>query len=142
MKKTFSINGVSVVTRDQNNRVVNIQFLPDDEFTLVMEQGSQSRGQLQLLRNGSFDYVASKPRVRTNSLLIRKARHGRLSGTRDNAWQLTLKVFATEGIDWQKAFVEEPIEVMTDLMGARRMREILLNMLNRLDVDEYGTEKL
>ena len=140
--KTFSINGVSVVTRDQNNRVVNIQFLPDDEFTPVMEQGSQSRGQLQLLRNGSFDYVASKPRVRTNSLLIRKARHGRLSGTRDNAWQLTLKVFATEGIDWQRAFVEEPIEVMADLMGAGRMREILVNMLNRLDEQHYATESL
>lgn len=138
--KTFSINGVSVVTRDQNNRVVNIQFLPDDEFTPVMAQGSLSRGQLQMLRNGSFDYVASKPRVRTNSLLIRKARHGRLSGTRDNAWQLTLKIFATEGIDWQKAFVTEPIEVMTDLMGAGRMREILTEMLNRLNSEHDGEQ--
>ena len=63
-----------------------------------------------------------------------KARHGRLSGTRDHGWQLTLKVFATEGIDWQRAFVEEPIEVMTDLMGPERMREILKEALKRLEL--------
>ena len=71
--------------------------------------------------------------MRDNSLLIRQARHGRLSGTRDHAYQLTLKVFASEGIDWQRAFVEEPIEVMTDLMGPERMREILTEALNKLE---------
>jgi len=138
MEKIVSISGVSVVTTDQNNRVVNIQFLPDDEFKPVLEQGSTTKGQLQLMRNATFDYVANKPRVRSQSLLIRKARHGRVSGTRDNAWQLTLKVFATEGIDWQRAFVEEPIEVMADLMGAGRMREILTDMLNRLNAEHDG----
>ena len=77
-------------------------------------------------------------RVRSNALLIRKVRHGRLSGTRDHAFQLTLKVFAAEGIDWQRAFVEEPIEVMTDLMGKERMREILTNVMNKLNSDDYG----
>ena len=133
MNKSISINGVAVVTRDENNRVKFVQFLPDDEFTPVLEQGCKTSGQLQLLRNAAFDYVANKPRVRNNSLLIRKARHGRLSGTRDHAFQLTLKCFATEGIDWQKAFVEEPIELMTDLMGPERMREILTEALNRLN---------
>ena len=70
--------------------------------------------------------------MRSNALLIRKAKHGRLSGTRDKAYQLTLKCFAIEGIDWQRAFVEEPIELMTDLMGPERMREILTEALNRL----------
>jgi len=133
MNKSISINGVAVVTRDENNRVKFVQFLPDDEFTPVLEQGCKTSGQLQLLRNAAFDYVANKPRVRNNSLLIRKARHGRLSGTRDHAFQLTLKCFATEGIDWQRAFVEEPIELMTDLMGKERMREILTEALNRLN---------
>ena len=100
-----------------------------------MEHGSITNGQLQMLRNAAFDYVTNKPRVRNNSLLIRKARHGRLSGTRDHAYQLTLKVFATEGIDWQRAFVLEPIEVMTDLMGHQRMRELLTEALNRLDTE-------
>ena len=133
MNKDIFISGSIVVTRDENKRVKFIQFLPDDEFTPVLEQSSKTSGQLQLLRNAAFDYVANKPRVRSNSLLIRKARHGRLSGTRDHAFQLTLKVFADEGIDWQKAFVEEPIEVMTDLMGTERMREILKEALRKLE---------
>lgn len=93
---------------------------------------------VQAMRDGNV-YITEKPkRVRNNLLLIRKAKHGRLSGTRDKAYQLTLKVFATEGIDWQKAFVTEPIEVMTDLMGPERMREILKEMLNRLNAEDYG----
>ena len=140
MNKCISINGVAVVTRDENNRVKFIQFLPDDELTPVMELGCKTSGQLQLLRNAAFDYVANKPRLRSNSLLIRKAKHGRLSGTRDKAWQLTLKVFACEAIDWQKAFVLEPIELMTDLMGAERIRQILSQALKRLNV-EVKSEK-
>ena len=133
MNKELFISGSIVVTRDEDQRVKFIQFVPDDEFTPVLEQGSKTSGQLQLLRNAAFDYVASKPRIRNNLLLIRKARHGRLSGTRDHAFQLTLKVFAAEGIDWQKAFVIEPIEVMTDLMGPKRMREILKEALKKLE---------
>ena len=133
MNKDLFISGSIVVTRDENQRVKFIQFVPDDEFTPVLEQSSKTCGQLQLLRNAAFDYVASKPRIRNNLLLIRKARHGRLSGTRDHAFQLTLKVFAAEGIDWQRAFVEEPIEVMTDLMGPERMREILKEALKKLE---------
>ena len=138
MNKTIQINGVAVATTDENNRVTNIQFLPDDELAAVLERGSKTSGQLQMLRNASFDYIANRPRIRNNSLLIRKAKHGRVSGTRDKAWQLTLKVFAEEGIDWQKAFVVEPIEVMTDLMGKQRMREILINELNRLNAEDDG----
>ena len=133
MNKELFISGSIVVTRDEDQRVKFIQFVPDDEFTPVLEHGSKTSGQLQLLRNAAFDYVASKPRIRNNLLLIRKARHGRLSGTRDHAFQLTLKVFAAEGIDWQKAFVIEPIEVMTDLMGPKRMREILKEALKKLE---------
>lgn len=84
------------------------------------------------MRSGSFFFVPGKKRVRSNSLLIRKARHGRVSGTRDHAYQLTLKVFATEGIDWQRAFVEEPIEVMAELMGKERILEILTVIINKL----------
>ena len=133
MDKSIFISGSAVITRDENNRVTNIQFLPDDEFTPVLESGSMTRGQLQTLRNAAFDFIANKPRVRNNSLLISKARHGRVSGTRDHAFQLTLKVFASEGIDWQKAFVEEPIELMTDLMGPQRMRQILKEALKKLE---------
>ena len=136
MNKELFVSGSIVVTRDENQKVKFIQFVPDDEFTPVLEQGSKTSGQLQLLRNAAFDYVANKPRVRSNSLLIRKVKHGRLSGTRDHAFQLTLKVFAAEGIDWQRAFVEEPIEVITDLIGPKRMREILMEALKRLNAKD------
>ena len=133
MDKIILIDGHAAITQDQNNKVVCVQFLPDDEFSPVMEQSSQNRGQLQMLRNGSFDYVANKPRVRSRSLLIRKAGHGRLSGTRDNAFQLTLKSFTSEAIDWQKAFVVETVDIMTDLMGPERMMEILKDLMVKLN---------
>ena len=134
MYKIIFISGSAVITRDQKDRVVSVQFLPDDELAPVLEQGSRTHGQLQQLRNGSFDFIPNRPRVRANSLLICKMAHGRLSGTRDHAWQLTLKCFASEAIDWQKAFVVEPIEAMTNLMGPERMSQILNEMLNKLSV--------
>lgn len=133
MNKSIFISGSAVITKDENNRVALVQFLPDDEFTTVLEQGSKTHGQLQMLRNAAFDYMANKPRIRNNALLISKARHGRVSITRDKAWQLTLKVFASEGIDWKRTFVEEPIEVMTELMGKECMCEILTKALKRLN---------
>lgn len=48
--------------------------------------------------NGGFDFEA-KPRKRTQSTLLKKVAHGRLSATHDGAIQLTLKVFKTEGVD-------------------------------------------
>ena len=115
MEKIVSISGVSVVTTDQNNRVVNIQFLPDDEFTPVMEQGSTTKGQLQLMRNATFDYVPNKPRVRANSTLLRKAAHGRISATRDEAYQLTLKIFKREGVDVKETLLREAMELINNV---------------------------
>jgi hypothetical protein len=132
MGKTISISGVTAVTTDEHNKVFNIQFMPDDEYRLIFEQGSLTNGRLQLFLNGSFDYVASKPRVRANSVLIRKAAHGRLSCTRDKAVQLTLKCFASEAIDWQRAFITETVGVMTDLMGPERLRGILMGLIVKL----------
>ena len=97
---------------------------------------------VQGMRDGNIYMTERKKRIRNDSLLIRKARHGRLSGTRDHAFQLTLKIFASEGIDWQKAFVTEPIELMTDLMGAERMRQILSQALKRLDVEVKSENSL
>ena len=91
---------------------------------------------VQGMRDGNVYMQQNPKRVRSNSLLIRKAKHGRLSGTRDKAWQLTLKVFASEGIDWQKAFVEEPIELMADLIGTERMRKILSEALKRMEAKD------
>ena len=121
--ETLSINGVAVVTTDENNRVSNIQFLPDDEFKPVLEQGfkpvleqgSKTNGQLQLMRNATFDYVPTKPRVRANSTLLRKAAHGRISATRDEAYQLTLKIFKREGLDVKETMLREAVELINNV---------------------------
>lgn len=115
MEKTISVNGMAVVTVNDDNRVKNIQFLPDDELALVLEQGSTTNGQLQLLRNASFDYVANKPRQRANSQLLRKAAHGRISATRDEAYQLTLKIFKREGLDVRETLMREAMELISNV---------------------------
>ena len=115
---------------DQNLRF--FEFHPDNQGVEVVTP-SMVNGKAQLMRDGTVYFTAAKPRGRSNARLIRKARHGRLSGTADNAFQLTLKIFATEGLDWQKTFVVESIEVMTDLMGKERMCEILEDLLGQLE---------
>ena len=112
MKQTFFIGGQVAVTLDNENRVKNLQFLPDDDMALVLEQGSMTNGQLQLLRNAAFDYIANKPRVRAKSTLLRKAAHGRLSATRDQAIQLTLKIFKAEGLDVRETLRREALELI------------------------------
>ena len=132
MNKTFTIDGQIAVTLDGKGKVFNIQFMPDDEMSPVLEQSSSTFGRLQQIRNGAFDYTANKSHTKANSELIRKAAHGRLSGTRDRAFQLTLKCFASEAIDWQRAFVAETVDIMTDLMGPERMRSILKELMIKL----------
>ena len=132
MDKTITIDGQIAVTLDGKGKVFNIQFMPDDEMSPVLEQSSSTVGRLQQIRNGAFDYTANKSRIRANSELIRKAAHGRLSGTRDRAFQLTLKCFVSEAIDWQRAFVAETVDIMTDLMGPERMRSILKELIIKL----------
>ena len=115
MENSIFIDGQAVVSRDENNRVKNIQFLPDDELSPILEEGSQSSGQLQVLRNGAFDYVAYKPRVRANSTLLRKAAHGRISATRDGAYQLTLKVFKREGLNVKETLAREAMDLIQNV---------------------------
>lgn len=112
MNKSISINGMAIATTDESNKLICIQFLPDDELTPVLEQGNCAHGLLQQLRNGSFDFTPNKPRVRANSTLLRKSAHGRLSATKDDAYQLTLKVFKREGIDAGETMAREALELL------------------------------
>lgn len=130
--KTIALSGSGVITSDCHNKNMKFfEFHPDNQGVEVVTP-SMVNGKAQLMRDGTVFFTAAKPRSRSNARLIRKAKHGRLSGTADNAFQLTLKIFAAEGLDWQKAFIAEPIEVMTDLMGKDRMCEILEDLLNQL----------
>ena len=114
MDKTLIIGGQVAVTLD-NNRVVNVQFLPDDELSAVLEHGSVTHGQLQMMRNAAFDYVPRKAPQRANSTLLRKAAHGRISATRDEAYQLTLKVFKREGLDVKETMLREAMDLINNV---------------------------
>ena len=84
-------------------------FAPNEHGGGEKVQGFRSQGVAQQLSDGTFDFVV-KPRIRSQSELIRKLAHGRVSKTKDGAIQLTLKVFCDEGINIGSALVKEAEE--------------------------------
>ncbi len=139
MVKTIFVDGHAAITINESQKVVNAQFLPDDQGAFILDESETTRGKMQMFRNGSMDYVASKPRVRANSTLLRKAAHGRLSATKDGATQLTLKSFKIEAINWPRAFVCETVDMMTDVMGTKKMVALLSELLNGLKEGSHGS---
>ena len=90
-------------------------FAPNEHGGGEKVQGFRSQGVAQQLSDGTFDFVV-KPRVRSQSVLIRKLAHGRLSKTKDGAIQLTLKVFCDEGINIGSTLVKEAEEAADALI--------------------------
>jgi hypothetical protein len=90
-------------------------FAPNEHGGGEKVQGFRSQGVAQQLSDGTFDFVV-KPRVRSQSELIRKLAHGRVSKTKDGAIQLTLKVFCDEGINIGNALVKEAEEAADALV--------------------------
>ncbi len=131
MKKHICIDGQAIISSNGENSF-NFEFQPDEPPSQHAPH-SLMKGKAQLMRSGTFYFVPSKPRVRNNALLICKAAHGRLSGTRDHGFQLTLKVFASEGIDWQRAFLCESVDLLTNLMGPERMALVLAELITKLN---------
>ena len=84
-------------------------FAPNEHGGGEKVQGFRSQGVAQQLSDGTFDFVV-KPRIRSQSELIRKLAHGRVSKTKDGAIQLTLKVFCDEGINIGSSLVKEAEE--------------------------------
>ena len=83
-------------------------FSPDSVNQGVVE-AFRRHGVAQQMQDGTFDFVAvSKPK--SQSELIKKLAHGRLSKTKDGAIQLTLKVFCDEGINIGSTLVKEAEE--------------------------------
>ena len=90
-------------------------FAPNEHGAGEKVQGFRSQGVAQQLSDGTFDFVV-KPRVRSQSVLIRKLAHGRLSKTKDGDIQLTLKVFCDEGINIGSTLVKEAEEAADALV--------------------------
>ena len=90
-------------------------FAPNEHGGGEKVLGFRSQGVAHQLSDGTFDFVV-KPRVRSQSVLIRKLAHGRLSKTKDGAIQLTLKVFCDEGINIGSTLVKEAEEAADALI--------------------------
>jgi hypothetical protein len=108
--KSIFVSGEAVFTSDREKKQEYVQFLPDDPETIRVE-GWRHEGVAQRLGNGTFDFI-SRPRIRSNSVLLKKVAHGRLSATKDGAIQLTLKIFKSEGIPMRQTFLREALEAL------------------------------
>lgn len=83
-------------------------FSPDSVNQGVVE-AFRRHGVAQQMKDGTFDFVAvSKPK--SQSELIKKLAHGRVSKTKDGAIQLTLKVFFHEGLNIAQTLAVESAE--------------------------------
>ena len=118
------INGQQVNNGSQHVQLGGMAFYDESKCFLFAPNehgggekvlGFRSQGVAQQLSDGTFDFVV-KPRVRSQSVLIRKLAHGRLSKTKDGAIQLTLKVFCDEGINIGSTLVKEAEEAADALI--------------------------
>ena len=81
-------------------------FAPDDPVPGQVERMRRMTGVAQQMTDGTFDFVA-QPRTKSQSTLIKKLAHGRVSLTKDNAIQLTLKVMRNENINIAETIAAE-----------------------------------
>ena len=81
-------------------------FSPDEPVPDVVQRMRRMHGVAQQMTDGTFDFVA-QPRTKSQSTLIKKLGHGRVSLTKDNAIQLTLKVMRNENINIAETIAAE-----------------------------------
>ena len=127
MKKNVNkqqVNGQQVNNGSQHVQLGGMAFYDESKCFLFAPNehgggekvlGFRSQGVAQQLSDGTFDFVV-KPRIRSQSELIRKLAHGRVSKTKDGAIQLTLKVFCDEGINIGSTLVKEAEEAADALV--------------------------
>ena len=95
-------------------------FSPDDSVPDKVQRMRRMHGVAQQMTDGTFDFVA-QPRQKSQSKLIRKLAHGRVSKTKDGAIQLTLKITANENINIAHAIAVESAEA-TDAIVEYQLR--------------------
>ena len=83
-------------------------FCPDAPNQRVVES-FRRHGVAQQMQDGTFDFVALS-KQKSQSKLIKKLAHGRVSKTKDGGIQLTLKVFCDEGINISHTLASEAAE--------------------------------
>ena len=96
-------------------------FSPDEPVPDVVQRMRRMHGVAQQMTDGTFDFVA-QPRVKAQSTLIKKLAHGRVSLTKDNAIQLTLKVMPDENDNIGQAIAVESAEAVDAIVDFQLKR--------------------
>ncbi len=96
-------------------------FSPDEPVPDVVQRMRRMHGVAQQMTDGTFDFVAL-PRVKAQSTLIKKLAHGRVSLTKDNAIQLTLKVMPDENVNIGQAIAVESAEAVDAIVDFQLKR--------------------
>jgi len=89
-------------------------FAPDEPMPGTVAR-FRGLGMAQQMSDGTFDFVRCA-RKKTQSQLIKKLAHGRISKTKDGAIQLTLKVFVSEGLNINQTILDEAKTASTALV--------------------------
>ena len=96
-------------------------FSPDEPVPDVVQRMRRMHGVAQQMTDGTFDFVA-QPRDKAQSTLIKKLAHGRVSLTKDNAIQLTLKVMPDENVNIGQAIAVESAEAVDAIVDFQLKR--------------------
>ena len=135
MESIITLSGLGTIAPpapEASQTSFNFDFHPSDTQGLEVINPMSATGRVQLLRDGTFFFTPRRKRVRNDKMLIARAPHGRLSFTRDAARKLTLRIPLSESVNWERCFIEEPIRLLTPLVGRENMRVLLKEMLNDL----------
>lgn len=96
-------------------------FSPDEPVPYVAQRVRRMHGVAQQMTDGTFDFVA-QPRLKAQSVLIKKLVHGRVSKTKGGAIQLTLKVMPSENINIAEAIAAESAEAVDAIVNFQLKR--------------------
>lgn len=96
-------------------------FSPDEHVPYVARRVRRMHGVAQQMTDGTFDFVA-QPRLKAQSVLIKKLVHGRVSKTKGGAIQLTLRVMPSENINIAEAIAAESAEAVDAIVNFQLKR--------------------
>lgn len=133
MNNIFSLNGLGMIAPaapEAPRGAFNFTFVPTDTEGVAVLTPKSCKAHVQLLRDGTVYITAVPKRIRDKKLQMARTPHGCLSATRDAAMKLTLRVPFSEPTDWKRAFVTEPIALITPIIGRESMRALLTELLN------------
>ena len=113
-KEISHVQVLGVAMFDQVDDERFVKFEPEVETPGLMTP-LKRRAVIVQGSDGEFEVVI-KPSYHSHAKQIVKLPHGRLSETKDGAYQLTLKVYKDEEVDAAQCFKKEALEAVVELI--------------------------